>query len=197
MDLSNYEIEIKEATQNIPEDTMTLYAQSEIILDRMIGLKGLSGEPDSLLRIPIETLALTKECVPVLESIGQSVGTTHNLYKLHCKKLFNIVINSSAHWSKLWMMGVRTHSDSVSNKDTNAQINAYQQCMKEMSRLAFTGVDRIEFDNKYKNMVGTNSTQTSPTQTNKGGCMGALVLLFVGLSSFIGFAYWGISTLIA
>lgn len=186
MNLSNYDVEIAEATKNLGPEDLTLYAQSEAILDRMIELKGLSSEPDALARISSGTLSLTKECVPVLESIGRSVGTTHDLYKLQTRKLFNIVINSSAHWSKLWMMGVKTNSNSVSDKDTNAQTHAYQLCMKEMCRLKFYGADKEEFDKKYNGMVGT-----SPTPTSSGGCLSAILLFLVGTASIIGLTYFG------
>ena len=186
MDLSNYVVEIAEATKNLSPEDITLFAQSEAILDRMIELKGLSKEPDALSRIPAGTLSLTKECVPVLESIGRSVGTTHDLYKLQTRKLFNIVINSSAHWSKLWMMGVKTGSNNASDKDSNAQVYAYQLCMKEMCKLKFYGADKEEFDKKYNGMVGT-----SPTPTSSGGCLSAILLFLVGTASIIGLTYFG------
>ena len=191
MNLSNYEVEIVEATKNVTPEVIALFEQSEAILERMIGLKGLSGEPDALSSIPAGTLSLTRECVPVLESIGRAVGSSHELYKLQSRKLFNIVINSSAHWSKLWMMGVKTKSNSVSDKDTGAQTYAYQLCMKEMCKLTFYGADKEEFDKKYNSMVGT-----SPTPSSSGGCFGAILLLFVVTSSLIGLTCYGLSYLL-
>ena len=171
MNLTNYESEIEEATRNIPFEVQTLYEKSEEILTHLMDLKKVTDSEC----LAMNTLALTKECVPILNQIKDKVGATHALYKLQTAKLFNIVINSSAHWSKLWMNGVRQKTGKTTDVDTQKQLSAYRLCMDELSRLTFLGDNKNEFDRKYKEMFGS---EVKPHGTNTG-CMVVIAFLIV------------------
>lgn len=173
MDISNYETEIIKATQNVSREVLSLYEKSEEILDQLIGAKALTDSE----ALAYTTLALTRECVPILNQIKQVIGAEHQLYGLQSAKLFNIVINSSSHWTKLLTLHVKMKTGKTSSDDTQKQISAYTLCMEEMSKLTFLGENKSEFDRKYKEICG----KEVGLSTNKSRCMTDVAFLIVSI----------------
>ena len=175
MNLSNYEFEIVKATQNISDDVKSLYEKSEDILSRMMELKALAKDEDGISKMPMQTLALTKECVSVLKKIESIIGPSHKLYTLQSAKLYNIVINSSAYWGEMWMYAVRTKKGGTSDEESSSQLAAYKLCMKEMKELSFQELNKSEFEKKCQEMHVEDVIE-KPTNP---GCMLLLTPLFI------------------
>ncbi len=143
MDLSNYEIDIVEATKDLSEDVRALYEKSEEILKRLMQTKALMGSDNGLNEMPLQTLNLTKECVPVLQEIEGKVGASHQLYVLQSAKLYNILTHSSDFWSKAVILGIRSKKAvGTSTAEMQKASTYYATAYKELSKIKFHGANK-------------------------------------------------------
>ena len=184
MDLSNYETDIVAATKGLPEDVMSLYEKSEVILKRLMQTKALMGNEDGLNELPKQTLELTKECVPVLQEIEDKVGASHQLYVLQSAKLYNIITHSSDFWSKALIVGIRSKRlIGTSTAEMQRASTNFATAYKELAKIKFQGANKTE----YEQMCKKTFVNELAKPTDNSGCLGVFIFL-LGLSG--GLLYW-------